>query len=242
MGWSGQRNAFRAGVSKSISDGGILLGIVQLYQASANYTRQLNPRWNLNAGMLYGDNNGYSTRLAPPASQLVYWHRGPESANYPSSECERAVQLVSSGPATHSGRDRAHLDGQQYPILAPVHLGPFPGTVTLMMEEFEEQKATRGLDEYWGIVSRRKWWILGPLFFGWLLVFASAWVLPPTYTSESVILVEEPKVPRQLCRAQRASGPGGASARHEAANPQPYPPARAHRLPETVPEVHGFAR
>ena len=64
-----------------------------------------------------------------------------------------------------------------------------------MMEEFEDQKATPGLDEYRAILSRRKWWILGPLFFGWLLVFASAWVLPPTYTSESVILVEEPKVP-----------------------------------------------
>jgi hypothetical protein len=64
VGWSGQRNAFRAGVSKSISDGGILLGIVQLYQANANFTRQLNSRWNLNAGMLYGDNNGHSTRMA----------------------------------------------------------------------------------------------------------------------------------------------------------------------------------
>ena len=64
-----------------------------------------------------------------------------------------------------------------------------------MMEEFEDQKSTRGLDEYRAILGRRKWWILGPLFFGWLLVFASAWVLPPTYTSESVILVEEPKVP-----------------------------------------------
>ena len=71
-GWSGQRNAFTAGVSKSISDGGILLGIVQLFQASARFTRQLNPRWNLSAGMMYGDNNGYATQLHAPASQLVY--------------------------------------------------------------------------------------------------------------------------------------------------------------------------
>ncbi len=64
------------------------------------------------------------------------------------------------------------------------------------MEELDDQRATRGLDEYGAILSRRKWWILGPLFFGWLLVFLSAWVLPATYTSESVILVEEPKVPK----------------------------------------------
>src|SRR5271157_5320120 len=65
-----------------------------------------------------------------------------------------------------------------------------------MMEELDDQKTTRGMDEYGAIFDRRKWWILGPLFFGWLLVFLSAWVLPATYTSESVILVEEQKVPK----------------------------------------------
>jgi len=65
-----------------------------------------------------------------------------------------------------------------------------------MMEELDDQKATRGVEEYGAIIARRKWWILGPLFFGWLLVFISAWVLPATYTSESVILVEEQKVPK----------------------------------------------
>jgi len=64
-----------------------------------------------------------------------------------------------------------------------------------MVEELE-QKSTRGIEEYGAIFGRRKWWILGPLFFGWLLVFASAWVLPATYTSESLILVEQPKVPK----------------------------------------------
>ena len=41
-----------------------------------------------------------------------------------------------------------------------------------MMEELDDQKSTRGIDEYGAIFGRRKWWILGPLFFGWLLVFA----------------------------------------------------------------------
>jgi len=65
-----------------------------------------------------------------------------------------------------------------------------------MTEELNDQKTTRGMDEYGAIFERRKWWILGPLFFGWLLVFLSTWVIPATYTSESVILVEEQKVPK----------------------------------------------
>src|ERR1700690_3922774 len=65
-----------------------------------------------------------------------------------------------------------------------------------MTEQLDDQKATRGVDEYAAIIGRRKWWILGPLVFGWLLVFVSAWVLPTTSTSESIILVEEQKVPK----------------------------------------------
>ncbi len=67
-----------------------------------------------------------------------------------------------------------------------------------MMEELDDQKSGQGFDDYWAIVVRRKWWILGPLFFGWLIVFASAWFLPPTYTSDSTVLVEPPKVPSDL--------------------------------------------
>jgi succinoglycan biosynthesis transport protein ExoP len=67
-----------------------------------------------------------------------------------------------------------------------------------MMEEFDDQKSVQGVEEYWAMVVRRRWWILGPLFFGWLLVFASAWVIPAKYASESVVLVEPPKVPKDL--------------------------------------------
>jgi polysaccharide biosynthesis transport protein len=67
-----------------------------------------------------------------------------------------------------------------------------------MTEEFDDQKSTRGFDEYWAMVVRRRWWILGPLFLAWLIVFASAWIIPPKYTSETVILVEQQKVPQQF--------------------------------------------
>jgi polysaccharide biosynthesis transport protein len=67
-----------------------------------------------------------------------------------------------------------------------------------MMEELDDQKSMQGVDDYWAMVVRRKWWILGPLFFGWLLVFGSAWVIPAKYASESVVLIEPPKVPKDL--------------------------------------------
>ncbi len=67
-----------------------------------------------------------------------------------------------------------------------------------MMEELDDQKSMQGVEEYWAMVLRRKWWILGPCFFGWLLVFASTWVIPAKYASESVVLIEPPKVPSDL--------------------------------------------
>jgi len=70
-----------------------------------------------------------------------------------------------------------------------------------MMQEIEEQKSARGVEEYWAIVRRRKWWIIGPLFIGWLLVFVSAWIIPAQYTSEAVILIDKSKVPETFVRA-----------------------------------------
>jgi polysaccharide biosynthesis transport protein len=69
------------------------------------------------------------------------------------------------------------------------------------MQEIEEQKSARGVDDYWAIVRRRKWWIIGPLFIGWLLVFVSAWIIPAQYTSEAVILLDKTKVPETFVRA-----------------------------------------
>ena len=61
FGWSGQRNAATASFTKSISDGGLLFGLVDLYMFNGSFTRQLTPRWNFTLGALYGNNTGYST-------------------------------------------------------------------------------------------------------------------------------------------------------------------------------------
>jgi hypothetical protein len=59
--WNGVHNAANASFIKSITNGGIILGLVDLYQATGNFTRQLTARWNFNASILYGNNTGYST-------------------------------------------------------------------------------------------------------------------------------------------------------------------------------------
>jgi len=65
-----------------------------------------------------------------------------------------------------------------------------------MFEEVQDPKA-HSLDDYWAIVRRRRWWILLPLFVCWLVVWGVSWLLPATYQSDALILVEQQKVPEQ---------------------------------------------
>src|SRR5512140_3653085 len=61
--------------------------------------------------------------------------------------------------------------------------------------ESTAEKPTPGLDLYWRIAVRRRWWILVPFVAGWAAVLAASWVIPPKYKSESMILVEQQRVP-----------------------------------------------
>ena len=49
----------------------------------------------------------------------------------------------------------------------------------------------------WRLLCRRRWWLALPAFGVWLAVWAVAWFLPAVYRSETVILVEQQKVPEQ---------------------------------------------
>lgn len=49
---------------------------------------------------------------------------------------------------------------------------------------------------YLGILRRRHMLFLIPLFLGWLAVWGASWVLPPKYKSGTLILVEQPTMPR----------------------------------------------
>ena len=66
-----------------------------------------------------------------------------------------------------------------------------------MVDDLEE-KSSAGLDlqHYLGVVRRRHIHFLIPLFLGWALVWAASWVLPPRYQSSTLVLVEQPTMPK----------------------------------------------
>jgi succinoglycan biosynthesis transport protein ExoP len=69
-----------------------------------------------------------------------------------------------------------------------------------MPEEFFEENSTEAFDwrHYLGLIRRRAWYFLLPLFAGWLTVWIVSWLLPSVYRSGTLILVEQPSVPQQF--------------------------------------------
>jgi len=66
-----------------------------------------------------------------------------------------------------------------------------------MPEAFEEQDPQSfDLQRYLGIARRRHLYFLIPMFLGWLVVWGASWVLPPRYKSGTLILVEQPTMPK----------------------------------------------
>ncbi len=66
-----------------------------------------------------------------------------------------------------------------------------------MDEELLESGEPIEFSDIKGIVRRRRWQFLVPFFCGWLLVWGASWVIPSTYRSGTLILVEQPSVPEK---------------------------------------------
>ena len=65
------------------------------------------------------------------------------------------------------------------------------------MPEAEEQKsAPLDIQRYLDVVRRRYPYFLIPLLFGWLVVWGASWTLPVRYKSGTLILVEQPTMPK----------------------------------------------
>lgn len=67
------------------------------------------------------------------------------------------------------------------------------------MTPMDDESKTSDLElkDYWAMVVRRRWWLMGPLFMlGWL-GFAVAHWWPYLYRSDALVLVEQQKVPEQ---------------------------------------------
>lgn len=64
-----------------------------------------------------------------------------------------------------------------------------------MPDELEQMLGS--LENYWALAHRRRWWILLPMFLSWAAVWGISWVLPSTYQSETLILLQQQNVPNQ---------------------------------------------
>ena len=60
-----------------------------------------------------------------------------------------------------------------------------------------QEPRIRTLQDYLAIARRRRWWFILPLFITWALVMLAAWFIAPKYRSETVIIVEQQKIPEQ---------------------------------------------
>jgi succinoglycan biosynthesis transport protein ExoP len=66
-----------------------------------------------------------------------------------------------------------------------------------MPDDFENAKAQElDFQYYLGVVRRRHLHFLLPMFAGWLAVWLASWVVPPRYQSSTLILVEQPTMPK----------------------------------------------
>ena len=66
-----------------------------------------------------------------------------------------------------------------------------------MADDLDEKSPGQiDVQHYVGLVRRRHIHFLIPLFLGWLVVWGASWVLPPRYRSGTLILVEQPTMPK----------------------------------------------
>ena len=66
-----------------------------------------------------------------------------------------------------------------------------------MVDELEEKPGEGiNLQQYVDVIRRRHMYFLIPFFLGWLAVWSASWVLPARYKSGTLILVEQPSMPK----------------------------------------------
>ena len=71
------------------------------------------------------------------------------------------------------------------------------------MNSSDEQDSLN-VGRYWALVCHRRSWLVAALFVGWAGVVGVSWFLPARYRSETVILVEQQKVPERYVESNVA--------------------------------------
>ncbi|MGA8620635.1 MAG: hypothetical protein WB660_19180 [Candidatus Sulfotelmatobacter sp.] len=66
-----------------------------------------------------------------------------------------------------------------------------------MVDDLDEKSPEAfDIQHYLGVVRRRHLLFLIPLFLGWAVVWGASWVIAPSYRSSTLILVEQPTMPK----------------------------------------------
>jgi polysaccharide biosynthesis transport protein len=69
--------------------------------------------------------------------------------------------------------------------------------MTEPIEAYEEQESNKfQIGRYLDLIKRRHMHFLIPLLVGWIVLWAASWILPAKYKSGTLILVEEPTMPK----------------------------------------------
>ena len=67
-----------------------------------------------------------------------------------------------------------------------------------MFDELDDKSSRpQALGYYWDLVKRRRWWLVLPVFIVGTSAWTMSWFLPAYFKSETLILVEQQKVPEQ---------------------------------------------
>ena len=193
--WQGSHTSLHAGYSQQISDGGGLAEAVTIKQVDAEISRRLATRWTATSGSAYARNNPLHMtsglrlcgRFKEP-QELISSNRQPGN--------ERSIRTTAAAirvpPAAQCDRQP-----ESRVVLALLRFCSSIGKV--IMPEVLDDPSLEKTDwrKHWRMLCRRRWWLALPAFGIWMAVWACAWFLPAVYRSETVILLEQQKVPEQ---------------------------------------------
>src|ERR1039458_9950174 len=107
-----------------------------------------------------------------------------------------------------------------------------------MDDELQESTELPDFAEIKEIVRRRRWQFLLPFFCGWVLVWGVSWLIPSTYRSGTLILIEQRSEERRVgkeCRSRWSPYHEKKKRRlvEEAEHAAELPAAAAHSLAAT---------
>ena len=165
-GWQGQRTSVSAGYSRSISDGGGVLGAVRLQTVHGNFRRELVPGWAVALNASHGTNQSITVPFANSASSINLTSAGISLER----NVGKSIGLrmgYSHDFQEQFGVPGTDPDAQCEPKSifcdAFVPVGQTFRNV-VMEEELQESSELLDFAEIKGIVRRRRWQFLVPFF------------------------------------------------------------------------------